>query len=208
MRRKPTQRSCCAVRRDVGRIRSRCHRRPHRQAEDAVAEIFLRRGRLCLVRAHHPPARILPDAQRARVARQIRAGDRRAVSSRQRHDRIRQRLEPQGAHSARRRRERRRLRSGRYLRRVFAAGRGAGAARFSTSCGSSRRCGFHRPDQAAGGDRLAAARRLLSRLDHRQFRAARGGGLSAPRRPYAWHRVGVRGRGRSGQGSRHSLPRL
>ena len=53
------------------------------------------------------------------------------------------------------------------------------------------------PAEIAGKPRAG----LLSRLDHRQFRAARGGGISAP----GWSDIGTWcsfcGRGRSGQGS-------
>ena len=45
-----------------------------------------------------------------------------------------------------------------------------------------------------------AARRLLPGLDHRQFRAARGGGVPAPRRPHPRPRRGLHRRRRSGQG--------
>ena len=117
-------------------------------------------------------AGILSDAQRARPFEQACAGNRLAVSARLRAGRIRRRLEPQSAHPAARRGERRSLCSGRYLRRFSPRGRGAAAPRFSASVHHSGGGGLHRHGRIAWRDRRHAARRLLSRLDDRQFRAA------------------------------------
>ena len=84
---------------------------------------------------------------------------------------------------------------------------GGAAARISEAQGASGRRRFHqavrsarrRPDDAAG--------RLFPGLDHRQFRAARGGGVPAPCRPHPRRRRDVHRRRRSGQGHRRCCRR-
>ena len=85
--------------------------------------------------------------------------------------------------------------STRDVARGLCAGRHLGAS----SCSSRRRsCGanipklavlpvaadFTKPFELPDAVRMHAARRLFPGLDHRQFRAARGGGVPAPRRPH------------------------
>ena len=54
------------TRRDRARARSRRPRRARRDAEDAAAEVVLRRSRQRALRRDHPTARVLPDPHRAR----------------------------------------------------------------------------------------------------------------------------------------------
>ena len=98
-------------------------------------------------------------------------------------DRIRQRLDPQGAHAARRGAGDHGLCAGRHFIRDAAAGSGRAAARLSAPRRAAGRGRFHQAVPAAARDRGAAAGRLLPGIDHRQFRAARGGRVPAVTRP-------------------------
>ena len=130
-------------------IRARRHRRPDGAAEAAVAEIFLRRGRRAAVRSDHAAAGILPDALRDRDPRDACRRDRAAHPGRRGADRIRQRLDAQGAHPARRRAGDRRLCAGRHLCRDAAAGGGRAAPRLSAAGGAAGRGRFHQAVRAA-----------------------------------------------------------
>ena len=84
----------------------------------------------------------------------------------------------------------------------------AAAPRSSRPCGAAVRGRFHPAVRAAGGDRRHAACRLLPGLDHRQFRAARGGRVPAQCRRSARPGRGADHRRRSGEGSRRAQRRL
>ena len=66
----------------AARARSRRARRPRRHAEDAAAEVVLRRPRQRAVRRDHPAARVLPHPHRALDPRRARARRRRAHQGR------------------------------------------------------------------------------------------------------------------------------
>ena len=66
----------------------------------ASAEIFLRRRRLAIVRAHHRAAGILPDPQRNAILRDHAPAIAGLIPAGRRTGRIRQRLEQEGAHSS------------------------------------------------------------------------------------------------------------
>ena len=127
------------------------------------------------VRAHHRAAGVLSDAHRARDSQEACAGDRPAAAGARRPDRIRQRVAPQGVAAAASPAPARRLCAGgdfapnsctrrrRSLRREFPGSRWRRSRPISPSRSQL-------PVECRG----AAACRLLSRLDHRQLRAARG----------------------------------
>ena len=145
-----------------------------RQAETAAAEIFLRSrpARLCSS-ASRNCRNIIRRAREIGVLQRQRAGDRFAVSAELRLDRIRQRLKPQGAHSARRRGDASRP----MCRSIFPA---ISCSRTRRSCGAifrALRCirwsaDFTQDVRRSARGRRAAAGRVFSGLDHRQFRAA------------------------------------
>ena len=91
--------------------------------------------------------------------------------------------------------------AGRHLGAVPARSRRRGCARNIPRCRCFRSpptspSRSNCPTPAAGMPRVG----LFSGLDHRQFRAARGGGVPAPRRPHSRPRRDVHRRRRSGQG--------
>ncbi len=105
---------------------------------------------------------------------------RQAHSGRRGAGRVRQRFEQEGAHPVEGGAEARRLCAGRYLRRDDRAGSHRPAAGFPRPQGAAGDRRHHQAVRAAGrSEGRAGARRLLSRFDHRQFRAARSGGVSA-----------------------------
>ena len=84
----------------------------------------------------------------------------------------------------------RRLCAGRYLRRDDRAGSARAAAGFPGAEGIAGDRRYHAKLRASGaGASRARARRIFSRLDHRQFRAARGGGVPAQCRPHPRERA-------------------
>ncbi len=151
-----------------------------RDAQAPAAEIFLRRRRLAAVRAHHRTAGILSDPLRdEHLARARAPTSRKLIPEGAALIEFGSGSSQEGAHPAARGAAARGLCAGRYLRRDARAGGGRAARRISPSS----RCCRSTADittavRAAGGSReRAGARRLFPGLDHRQFRAARGGGF-------------------------------
>ncbi len=132
------------------RFRARRPRRPVGAAEAALAEIFLRRdlARSCSKRSRGCRNTIRPAAS-SRSSRTTPPIWRRSMPARRRADRIRHRLDAQGAHAARRGAGDRRLCAGRHLLRDAAAGSGRAAARLSAPDGASGRGRFHQAVPAA-----------------------------------------------------------
>ena len=122
-------------------LRRSCDRRPGRQPEMALGEIFLRRRRLRPVRADHAAARILSDPHRAEdPARAMRARWRRYIPLAAALVEFGTGSSQQGAHPDRGGAADRRLCAGRYLGRIPGAGgsRACGATfRASRCCRSS-----------------------------------------------------------------------
>ena len=153
---------------------------------------------------------IIRPAARCSILRDHARGYRQAHSAGLRAGRIRQRLEPQGAHAV-----------ARSAARLPPTCRSISAARWS----SRRRpnCGRISPRlkvlpvtaditqairPAGRGEGGAGARRIFPRLDHRQFRAARGGGVPAQCRPHPRRRRDADHRRRPDQAGRDAQRRL
>ena len=194
----------------TARLRGRRARWLERDAEAGAAEIFLRRRRLAVVRAHHRTAGILPDPLRdADPARPRRARSRKLI--------------PAGAALVE-------FGSGssKKARILLRAAPPLAAYVPVDICGEmiEQEAAELRPDfpglkvlpvtaditqvvracrAGAGG---AGTRRLFSRLHHRQFRAARGGGLPAQCRDAFWARRDADHRRRSDQAGRGAQRRL
>ena len=165
----------------------RFHRRTRRGARRAAgvagersAEVLLRPPRLAPVRGDHRAARVLPDAHRGVDLRAPRG--RPGARGRLRHHvdrpRCRQLREGDAAVPAARAAP---LRRGRHLGRLPARRAAPGAARASGDRNRRPRPRLLAPARAAGRHRRRPAGVLLSRLEHRQFRARRSAAVPAPR---------------------------
>src|SRR5262245_13726513 len=193
---------------DDGKLRRRRDGRPDGGSEGAAGEVFLRQHRLAPVRAHYRAARILSDPHRARDPENPCSRHRKTPATAICHGRVRQRLRPEGVDPAARRAACRRLSAGGYFVGISAPGSRAFAPQLSQArCGSDRRR-FLPAVHAAGRGYAIAPRRLLSRLHHRQLRAARG--LHVPAQCRKNPRAGrdAHRRRRPGEGPRGAQRRL
>ena len=175
------------------RIRSAIARRDLRRRRDRRADgepkqlspkyFYDERGSRA-VRADHRAAGILSDPHRARdPAARMRPTSRALIPDDAALDRVRQRLDRQGAHPAARGAGGRGLCAGRHLGASFSRRRRCGCAQdYPRPRGAAGRGRLHPAVRAAARIARDAAGRLLSGLDHRQFRAARGLRVPAPRR--------------------------
>ena len=148
------------------------------------------------------------DALRARDPARACLRDRRARSGGRRADRVRQRLQQEGADSAGGGATGGGLCAGRHLHRDARQGGAGAAAGSSAHQGVADRDRLHQTVPPAGRGRQHAAHEILSGLDHRQFRAARGLLVPAPRRPHPGQGGGADYRRRSGQGYEDPQRRL
>ena len=168
-------------------IRARRDRRLDRAAQAAARRniSMTRPGRSCSSRSRHCRNITRPAASSRFCAtrrRDIGARSSRRLGA----DRVRQRLEPEGAHPARRRADDRGLCAGRHFRRDARRRR----RRICAATIRNLRCCRSRPisrsrSRCRRRPPAHGACRLLPGLDHRQFRAARGLLVPAPCRAHA-----------------------
>ena len=155
-------------------------------AEAAAAEVFLRQRRLARCSSASPRCRnIIRRAPSSASCDEHARRHRGADSAGRGAGRVRQRLEHQDAHPARRGAARSRPMCRSTSRREFLREQAATLRRdYPALAVLPVAADFTQPFELPARDRAHAARRLFPGLDHRQFRAARGGGVPAPRRPH------------------------